>query len=1489
MTKRDDFLASTKRTLEARVGHRCSNPECLRPTSGPALDESSSVNVGQAAHITGAAPGGKRYDTLLRPEERRAEANGIWLCNLCASLIDKDEKRFTVELLRKWKKDAVERALKDIATAAPGTYRRPTVVVQLDDDDRAFLRALALPDEDEPDAVATRLREATQRDIAAFRNTKDWPAHMIPLTLTLHANTGRHAVSLEGVANAIDLAEPVNVIAPPGMGKTTTLVQLTDAILQVSHSAPLLVPLGEWSDRLEDFFDFLARRNAFRSFRRQHFMQLAYHGRLALLLDGWNELDPTSRIRATRDLKALRRDYPLLGIVIGTRRHQLPVSGPTIEIEALSEDQQLELARALRGPEGEALVDQAWRTPGVRELITIPLYLTALLSSTPGAQFPRTKEEVLRLFVTQHEESPEKAEILRKELHGFHSDMLTGLALEANRTANTVLSETNARRVISEIEADLSADGQLTAPPQPVTVIDVLVNGHVLVRSSSGGGVSFQHQQFQEWYASREVERLMSRAANGDADARAKLRVDILNWPAWEESVLFACERLSRESEAGVRAVAAAIRDALAIDPMLGAEMIFRSAPEVWSEISTEAVRFATRWHTEGRPDRAARFMMMTGRAEFATQIWPLIASSDNQIYLSALRAPPRFRPSVLGDNAEVRLAALPDETRAHVVAEIASNSGFDGMELAVRVAKADPSAAVVVEVLQALQFRRADRLVREIMQDARGEVWELVAQKGYPDVLADAAQNARLDELRQSQLRLETNPLQVLGNLTQNASDSEDVRGRIAAIIASPDFPPRDDRANMIMHRTSERFPVAVHDGLLKRIAAGLELPYGAAELLESGPVVDDGPVAAAALDKATPERVARGAFAVIGTKTVGELIDQFLALQGTRSEADRQAWSNEYQRLREAIGSARSDSFIPALLERADSSDPSRIEWLADLLAWHGRRDEAEGPLVINKECPALLAAIQRWIDTLLGSPQANRHHFAHVVDAIARFPDPQFVPGLERMLARDLDDWAKAREEFRKNPRRGPTSPDVSHSHTTEYQRALAAIGDKNAIEVLRRYLPDLRFGMQAAGALYQIWMKENSPGKEHRFASWHDYSRARPLRQQRRDAPETLATCEFAEMIFEVVRSLGNASADEGAQRHAIALAVVGLGLPHGTKRAEVDALLGLPLRFETKQRLLMAAAMAGEIVPASALVAGLQELLEIGKTQSYRLSDNHGEVMGWVELFAFSDRPEDVLAVIDTLPDAYRRYPRGLERLLATLGQSPHDSVLGVLDSLASRDPKMFADYGWRNAVMKLGTEDSGRALLTFVASGQVSNTRGANTRQLVNHLADQAQRFPAIKDDMLRRYREMRAGQPKVILEATLIELADTTIIRALIDGYAADGRGYDGGLSHAVRKVALGQRAVEGWRDGAYEEFSVSLAPLRQQLFGLAAGAGPEAALAGRCLIAIEKLRDEHGRIADEPRHPDIAWGGGGRFSARHDQDSPIRTCSSESDSNSH
>jgi hypothetical protein len=263
-------------------------------------------------------------------------------------------------------------------------------------------------------------------------------------------------------------------------------------------------------------------------------------------------------------------------------------------------------------------------------------------------------------------------------------------------------------------------------------------------------------------------------------------------------------------------------------------------------------------------------------------------------------------------------------------------------------------------------------------------------------------------------------------------------------------------------------------------------------------------------------------------------------------------------------------------------------------------------------------MVRTLQRWMNTLLESRQANRHHLAAVSRAMIRFPDPQFVPGLRQMLERDLTDWARAREERAKAAHRSPSSPDVTHDHTQGYRSAFVAIGN-DAVAALKGYLPDPRFGVHAAGALAEIWNRDHPSGKAPIAAFGQDYSRAKQLEKQRREAPETLPTCDDAEAIFNVARSIGTSAAESRIQLHAIALAVMGLGMPHGSKRAEIDNLLALPVPYAAKQRLLIASAMAGEVLRSDILVAGFDELLESGKAEPWRLAENRGELMNWVEL------------------------------------------------------------------------------------------------------------------------------------------------------------------------------------------------------------------------------------------------------------------------------
>src|SRR5260370_17490854 len=114
----------------------------------------------------------------------------------------------------------------------------------------------------------------------------------------------------------------------------------------------------------------------------------------------------------------------------------VPTSGPRIAIEPLSEDQEMAIAHARFGGAGEKIVDVAWRTAGVRELIATPLYLSALVSGGSQGTSPTTKEEVLRLFVQQHERASDHAEALQATLFGCHAALLTAFPSHLNSIAS---------------------------------------------------------------------------------------------------------------------------------------------------------------------------------------------------------------------------------------------------------------------------------------------------------------------------------------------------------------------------------------------------------------------------------------------------------------------------------------------------------------------------------------------------------------------------------------------------------------------------------------------------------------------------------------------------------------------------------------------------------------------------------------------------------------------------------------------------------------------------------------------------------------------------------------------------------------------------------------------------------------------------------------------------------------------------------------------
>lgn len=103
---RDNFPPSVVNLLRKRAANHCSNPDCRILTAGPGEALDSSINIGEAAHIKAASPGGPRYDANMTKAQRQSLENGVWLCRSCAAMVDRDVVAYPVELLDSWRRQA---------------------------------------------------------------------------------------------------------------------------------------------------------------------------------------------------------------------------------------------------------------------------------------------------------------------------------------------------------------------------------------------------------------------------------------------------------------------------------------------------------------------------------------------------------------------------------------------------------------------------------------------------------------------------------------------------------------------------------------------------------------------------------------------------------------------------------------------------------------------------------------------------------------------------------------------------------------------------------------------------------------------------------------------------------------------------------------------------------------------------------------------------------------------------------------------------------------------------------------------------------------------------------------------------------------------------------------------------------------------------------------------------------------------------------------
>lgn len=1432
---RDDFTKNTVLQIAKRAGFLCSFPSCRAPTVGATSDGESEINIGTAAHICAAAPGGPRYDEKMSQEERSSAKNGIHMCRDHGTAIDSKDPKFTVELLREWKKQAEKESWQRVLRNK--TMRRPTGIIDAQ--------------------LLSRVQHASKADLNVFKKTAKWPSTSV--ALTLEVNEIDEPMTTDALAMAVISLDDLILVAPPGMGKTTTLFQIAEGILSSGSGTPMMVPLGDWATEGIAILDSILKRPAFKGVSEEDIRKAATIPGVVLFLDGWNELDDEAKKSVRVQVTKLKAELPELSLIVSTRRQVLdvPFVGKHIDLMPLSEEQQMQIAVAIRGDIGRKFVDQAWRTAGLRELMTIPLYLTALLSLPENSPFPTTKEEVLRHFVAAQEMEVSRAEALRAIAQGFQQNYLESLAIFATRTANTAIGDTNARRLISETDALLINDGQITNKSQPNQVLDVLVSNHVLMRAGDIPGYSFQHQQFQEWYASHLIERRIITEIDDPKECEA-LKAEVLNLPVWEEAILFAVERLAHGTAHQRSACGKAIIAAFEVDPILAAEMIYRSTEDVWVQVADSIQNLVTKWHEPGKSDRAFRFMLMSGRSEFFDKVWPLIIDEDDQISLNALRNCRRFRTSVLGKDAEKKIKTLSQKARKVLLYEIASRSDMDGLDLVSAIAKNDPDPEVQAFVVDALAFRHANRHIAYVLQQANDKTFDLIASKGLADKVDDELVNKGIIAARKRLMKEKTayDRLRVI----LYAHDKKDYSKELTDIISTMEIKQRQDAAVQLIYELQTLNLRAVSDGLLNRVLAGRTLFYGADDILASaGLTLESDTLLKLVLSETSGhDDHAEAAASVLGPQSVGLMIDALYDLVPRLMDENgryNKAINERFQVMMTRINHVPAASLVAAVQARSAKADTEKIVLLATLLS----RDFNEGTdrsRAFNEEnLTVIRTLVEDWGIRTLSSGNAERNQVAKIAVLASCAPSVNLLPILKRMLDDNLQRYRVFRKEAEAAGwQQGNAVNEARSPCTYEYRRAFLAIDAPETAELMKKYLTDPHFGELAAHILSSQWMSANEPLPNKRLLSGTDFSQVREKRAVLTANPN--ATSSEAEAIFKAIETLTVVDATDDQKYHASMLAITAVRLPHGQRQETIKKLIALTPR-RVRCKLLTNLILSGAEVDSSLVTDGIAETFEAAKKDKWMLSQNDGyELREWLRLLPFTTNPKAILDVLENLPDTLLQ-PHLLEGLLNGLSETPSESGEEVLFKLAEKNPHFYQSYEWGASALKLSTASSARRLVDLVANGVLpDNTRDHhNWSRGIGLLISE---FPEVRSYVYDMLKSRLAKPPLAVLTEAVSENPDIEGLLLLVN--IADKQKTPAFIFRAIENVITEHVPLEGW-GGAYDIVPRPVTELRQKLLAMVKEGGPTD-IAAHCLHIIDTIRDEYGQPASEPRHPDLACG---------------------------
>ena len=510
-----------------------------------------------------------------------------------------------------------------------------------------------------------------------------------------------------GLGALLARSQRVEIEAPAGRGKTTTLIELAREHRDAGRIA-CLIDLPAWVRRNTEILEFLAGMPEFRSrgLTATHLALANQASPLTFLLNGWNELTASESISAAEMVRSLDRTYAASGIAVATRAHPVAVPLPgssRFRIQPLTRQERGEYLRGRLGDNADQLAIQLRADSVLDDLTRTPLILAEVVSlHEAGKPIPTSKLGVLDAVTRLMENSEtHQAALADTPLSGFGRDYLQAIATSLISTGGVQITEAKARALVSTVARSLQGPGQIGGLPDPGAVLTALCSHHVLERSAYPDVTyTFMHQQFQELFAALHLKRELSLIAEGGT-LQPGFVSNYVNEPAWTQPLEMLADFIGRSiaQQSLPNAVAmgrSLVEMALPVDAVFAAKLARLCGAEVWSETRVPVSGRLRQLNGSGHQlhrEIGLAGMVASGSEDFKDVLLPLLAGSDSGSRLDAYRTGEPFQVSSLGNDWQRTVGQWNENARVSFVVEI-MHRGQAHTDIS-SFALADPSAAV--------------------------------------------------------------------------------------------------------------------------------------------------------------------------------------------------------------------------------------------------------------------------------------------------------------------------------------------------------------------------------------------------------------------------------------------------------------------------------------------------------------------------------------------------------------------------------------------------------------------------------------------------------------------------------------------------------------------------------------------------------------------------------------------------------------------------